>query len=140
MLANGVSRLDGVRLKEAFVYAVQKLLLVAEVWESGGGALDGDVEVIETAKEFRAGEAFRNERLDQILDFMGNDVLADEVRVVEHARNEPLRKEMLDEHFVDGRCTEIRVQGLAAKIVETFESLLELEIACVGFLNFNIKS
>jgi len=74
----------------------------------GGGVLDGEIEAVELFQEFRAAEALRGERVNDLLDFGGDDVAPGEVGVVEDGAEQPFGEHGL--HFLDGGVGEVRIE------------------------------
>ena len=116
-----VGHLDREALEELLVDSVEELLLVREVADGGGSALDGDVEVVQAFEELVAAEGLRGERVDDAGDLVGNDVAAGEVGVVEDGAEEAFGEHVLDQHLLDGGFGKGRVDGLAAFLQELGE-------------------
>ena len=108
------------------------MLFFGEAGEGIGGAFDGDVVFVEGAEEFGAREGAGGEDVDDLFDFMGDDVAAVEVAEVEDAADEAFGKQVLDEHFVHGFGAEIGVEGFAAEVIEAGEGGFEFGVGVVG--------
>ena len=97
-----VGHLHGEALEEALVNSVQELLLLGEILDGCGGALDGEVEAVELLEEVGAVEMAGSEGGDHFLNLDGDNVAAGEVRVFEDGAEESCREQMLDQHLFDG--------------------------------------
>ncbi len=93
------------------------------------------VQLLERFQELLAAECFGREGVDHFFDFGRDHVAADEVGVVEDRVEQPDREQVLDQHFVDGRLAEVRVERLAAEVEEGIERLLELLVLFVGLFD-----
>ena len=65
------------------------------------------------------------ERVNDLLDFGGDDVAAGELRIAEDAAEDALGEEVLDEHLFDGFVFEVGIDGLAAEVGEGGKALDE---------------
>ena len=77
-------------LEESFVDGVEKGLFLGVVANVGRGFFDGLVEGVELLEEFIAAEVFFCERVDDLFDFGGDDVAAEEFVVVEDLAEDAL--------------------------------------------------
>src|SRR4051812_4557379 len=78
-----------------------------------------------------AVEALAGHRLHDLLDLGGDDVAADELRVVENLADQSLGEDVLDEHLIDGGLREIRVETRLAQLEERGERFLECRVRLV---------
>ena len=86
-----------------------------------GGTLDGDVEAVQAVDKITAAQGVRCERVDHVLDFVGDDVAAGEVGVVEDGAEQTLGQEVLNQHLLDGGLGQVWIDRLAAFVQELGE-------------------
>ena len=79
----GVRNLHRKPLKKLLINRVEKPLFLGEVVDGRSGAFYCDVEVIEATKKTVTAKRLRREGINHFLDFIGDDVAAGKVRVVE---------------------------------------------------------
>ena len=126
-----VGHLDRVALEEPLVDRVQEVLLLGKALDRGRGRLDGQVEPVERFEKVVPVERFRDQGVDHLFDLGGDHVAAGEVLVVENRADQPLGQEVLHQHLVHGGLAQVRVERVAAKLVECGECRDELRVvAC----------
>ena len=108
------------------------VLLYAEILEAAGGQLDGTVEAVQRAEKAGAVKAEADQSLDYFFQLDGDDVAAGEIGIVENRADQAFGEEVLDEHFIDGRPADVRVQGGLAEGEEVVEGGLKALVALVG--------
>jgi hypothetical protein len=100
--AVGVGDLDAKALEETLVNGVEEGLLFAEVVDGGGGALDGDVKVVELFDKVVAAKGAGRQGGDDLLDFLRDDVALGEIGDVENLAEDALGQHVLNDHLLDG--------------------------------------
>ena len=83
-------------LKKLLINGVEKSLFLGEVIDSCSGALDCNVKRVKAFEKLIAIKSVRHQRSDNGLDFTGNDIAVDKVRIAEHGSENPLGQEVLD--------------------------------------------
>ena len=82
------------------------------------GLLNRNIEAVETGEKLAAAERLRRERVNDLLDLVGDSVAPREIGVAEDGSENPLGQEVLNEHLLDSGFGEIGVDGLTAFFVE----------------------
>ena len=109
-----VGHFDRKTLKEALIDRVEKALLFREIAQRGGRRLDGVIKAVKRLEIDRAPAVRLHEGEDDLFDFVRDDVQVDEIRVVEHLREDALGQDVLNQHFFDRRNGNVRVDVVAA--------------------------
>jgi hypothetical protein len=89
-------------LKETLVDGVEESLLFRVVLDRRSCLFDGFIEGVEFAEEFVAAKVVAGERVNDLLDFSGDDVAAGELPIAEYLAEDALGKEVLNKHLFDG--------------------------------------
>ena len=71
--------------------------------------LDCEIEAVEALEKTIPAESLRCERVYHIFDFVGDNIAAGEVGVVEHRAKDALGQQVLDEHLLDRGFREVGV-------------------------------
>ena len=97
------------------------MLFLRKVVDGFGGTLDGGVEAVQAVDKITAAQGVRCEGVDHLLDFVGDDVAAGEVGVVEDGAEQALGQEMLNQHLLDRGLGQVGIDRLAAFFKELGE-------------------
>src|SRR5271167_355076 len=89
---------------------------------------NSNIEAVKVLEELVAVEGTACECLDYLLDLSSDDIAIYEVGVVENGTEKALSEEVLNEHFVDDFCADLRVKRCAAEFGKRIESRNELLI------------
>ena len=109
----------GKALKKLLIDRVEEVLLLRKVVNRRGRALNSNIEAVEAVEKIAAVKRLRGERVDDLLDLVGNDVAAREIGIAENRAKNPLSQQMLNEHLLDRRFGQIGIDGLPTLRVET---------------------
>ena len=95
-------------LKKLLVNSVKESLFLGEIVDCTCGAFDCRIERVKATEKIIATERLRCERVYHLLNFVGDDIAAGEVGVIENGAEDTLGQEVLDKHFLDSGFGEIR--------------------------------
>lgn len=72
------------------------------------------------------------ESVDDLFDVVGDDIAADEVRIVENCPEEALGEQMGGDHVLDGGDADVGVERTLTELEEAVEGALEFRVRVVG--------
>ena len=113
-----IGNLQRKALKKLLVNRIEEALFLGEVVDGRSGAFNCYIEGIKAFEKFITIESVRHQRSDDSLNFAGNDIAVDKVRVAKDGSENPFGQEVLNQHLLDSGFGEIGVDRLTTFLME----------------------
>ena len=105
-------------MKKLLVNGVEETLLLGVVCHHLGGAFYGEIKAVKPLQKRLTVEGVGGERINDGLNFAGDDISADEVGILKDSSEQPDGQEVLDKHLLNCIFGEVWVECLTAFLVE----------------------
>ena len=112
------------------------MLLFGIVDNGVGRGLDGHIKAVKVLQKFVAAEVLGGKGVDDLFNFVGDDVSFNKIRIFENVPENPFGEKMLNKHLLDRLYRQFRVDRLAAQVVKIIKRGNETFVA--GAFGFDL--